>query len=758
MERIGKYPMLSFCAAFLLSVFILSEGDKGLRLSLLCLLALPTAAGIILLFCRHGTLRQQGKAVLLISLAVLSADLVQLLHKDRISARILALDGQEAEMTAVIEEIDLKEDFAAVYTAKVRTLDGRAASFRVKLILRGEFDAEIGRIVSLRAVMARPAKAENGFPLRRYYASLSILLTAEGEGSDCRVIGEHRSPTIFFRQLSERFAAGMRLRAGKEYGGLASGLLLGRREDVPDNVKRDFRFLGISHILAVSGLHLTVLAGGLLVLLRRLHLPRLLQLLLCTALILFMIFLTGFTLSVVRAGIMYFLSLLASFTGRAKDSLTALFAAGALIVFMSPDATADVGFLLSFSATLGLLTLGKRLSSAILSKATHKPRPIRALGKLLASASVTLSAMLFTLPFTFLYFGELSVVAPLSNLLFVPLSGIFLFASAGLLLFSVGPPAAFFGGLTGSLAALITDLAAFFARLVPEPISLRHDFTVTAFVFAGLSFVLLLFLKKRSVLFLLIPAVIWSGIYSGGLALYTRRTGDSVTILSVNLMKNDYLLIRQHGRTLLCDFSDGRYTRSKSVASLTSSELYDASVDVLLLTHLHRYHVSTFCKLADNNRLSGLILPEPTDDATAEAASALSEEASERGIRLLFYSPTRESTVVFRSCRITLMPQTMLSRSVQPILCLSVDTGHGIFGYFGSSVFESELCGKATALASRSDVVWYGIHGPNIKKPLPSIPVSGEVLVSSPQVNEDYRCAFEPIGSDGLFFRRFVFE
>lgn len=96
-----------------------------------------------------------------------------------------------------------------------------------------------------------------------------------------------------------------------------------------------------------------------------------------------------------------------------------------------------------------------------------------------------------------------------------------------------------------------------------------------------------------------------------------------------------------------------------------------------------------------------------------------------------------------------------LDRSVQPIMFLSVDTGNGVFSYFSSAVFESELSDKAINLASHSDAVWYGIHGPVIKNTLPEITVYGKVIVSSPAVNEGYEAVFDEINNGERCFIKF---
>ena len=88
------------------------------------------------------------------------------------------------------------------------------------------------------------------------------------------------------------------------------------------------------------------------------------------------------------------------------------------LIFRAPNAVTDVGFLLSVSATAGIITLGSPLASFILKKTAKRPLPVKLLGKALTAMAITVAAIFFTLPFVAWYFGECSLISPLTNLLF----------------------------------------------------------------------------------------------------------------------------------------------------------------------------------------------------------------------------------------------------------------------------------------------------------------------------------------------------
>lgn len=141
--------------------------------------------------------------------------------------------------------------------------------------------------------------------------------------------------------------------------------------------------------------------------------------------VLFFMGLAGFSPSVTRAGIMMLLYLGGFLLRREPDSLNSLGLAALVILFANPFAAADLGMLLSFSATAGILLLQKPFARVLERPAQQMPagflrKACKGLAGLLA---VTLSAIVFTLPVSILALGQVSLIAPLANLLFVNAGG-----------------------------------------------------------------------------------------------------------------------------------------------------------------------------------------------------------------------------------------------------------------------------------------------------------------------------------------------
>lgn len=194
--------------------------------------------------------------------------------------------------------------------------------------------------------------------------------------------------------------------------GLAIGIVLGDASQLPDRLRDSFNATGTSHVMALSGWNIALVAGMLQLLGRRLGRARGPVWLLCSSAVLWSYtLLVGGGPTLVRAAIMGTLYLLASATGRRGDALTALAFAATIMTAVAPSVLLDIGFELSCAATAGLVLLSGRLARAL-----QWAPPFIAEG-----IAATVAAEVFTLPLVIHYFGRVSIVSLPANLLIEPL-------------------------------------------------------------------------------------------------------------------------------------------------------------------------------------------------------------------------------------------------------------------------------------------------------------------------------------------------
>lgn len=194
---------------------------------------------------------------------------------------------------------------------------------------------------------------------------------------------------------------------------LLGGLLLGLRKSIPFEVKQNLSITGLTHIIAISGFNITIIitfcAGFLLQ-----RASRAVRTLGAGLMIVLFIFVVGPSASVVRAGIMGLIGLLALLFGRKGEALHTLMLALFFMSCANPFSLLfDIGFQLSFLATLGLILLTPIFEDWF----SHIP----SLGFIKETMIATLAAQLIVLPLILQYFQNFSLIAPFSNLIIVPL-------------------------------------------------------------------------------------------------------------------------------------------------------------------------------------------------------------------------------------------------------------------------------------------------------------------------------------------------
>ncbi|MFN3763739.1 MAG: ComEC/Rec2 family competence protein, partial [Anaerolineae bacterium] len=203
---------------------------------------------------------------------------------------------------------------------------------------------------------------------------------------------------------------------------LLTGILLGVEGGIPKDVNDAFAATGTTHIIAISGFNIAIISGIFFQLFRRWLGPRRAVWPSIAGIVLYTL-LVGASASVVRAAIMGILYLLGRHLGRPTYVPASLAAAAIGMTLMNPLLLWDVGFQMSFAATLGLVLYVDRLERGavrLLSRALPEDHIRQAMGLLSDALLVTLAAQIATLPLTLYYFRRLSLVSLLTNFLILP--------------------------------------------------------------------------------------------------------------------------------------------------------------------------------------------------------------------------------------------------------------------------------------------------------------------------------------------------
>lgn len=238
-----------------------------------------------------------------------------------------------------------------------------------------------------------------------------------------------------------------------------NGILLGSRQDIPDDLKEAFNETGTTHILAISGYNIMIISWAVLAGLVYFFRRRIAFWLSVVIIVLFVI-LTGASASVARAAIMGLLLLFANGYGRLYNPKNSIIFAGAAMAYFNPFVLVfDIGFQLSFAAVLGLIYLYPRVDD--------KLKKIPKFGNLKEIFLMTLSAQIAVAPLLIYYFRNFSLVSLPVNLLILPFIPAAMFAGfiSGLAGMIFPPMGRVIGWFAWAITAYQIEVVELFARL-----------------------------------------------------------------------------------------------------------------------------------------------------------------------------------------------------------------------------------------------------------------------------------------------------
>jgi competence protein ComEC len=271
-----------------------------------------------------------------------------------------------------------------------------------------------GDKLKIECLLEFPENKEDGFDYRKYLAKDRIYYLCQKAKI---TVLEKESRKDFFTailKIKKSFQQNISQLFPVPQSGLLAGLLLGGDNDLPESIKNIFSQTGMTHIVAVSGYNITIIAEYLMGLLIFLGLWRRQAFYVAVVAIGIFVFMIGLPASAVRAGIMGTILLWAMKNGRLANAQNAIvFAAGAMLIFNPLLLRYDVGFQLSFLATLGIVYVYPILENYLMQK-----NKFSGIWEILL---LTLAAQAFVLPIILINFERLSLISPLANLLVLPI-------------------------------------------------------------------------------------------------------------------------------------------------------------------------------------------------------------------------------------------------------------------------------------------------------------------------------------------------
>lgn len=714
MKQMMKRPLAFAGISFYIVSFLLSYSGDNVKLGVVifaaAVVALLSVAAIFLVKYR-GVL----SVLSLISVFILGASGISYYAYVYKPTHFRWNDGNAHSVVAESGEAYYTSSYGSLQILKVKSVDGGKARFNLLCEFGGSSYAQ-GTLLTFDAELMPVADGYSGEELHSYMSD-GVVACAYPKSVKAEI---DRNPSLAARasSLSSKLSGILCSALGYKKGGFASALLLGNKTFIDPGVKNDFSRIGTAHLLAISGIHLTVISAYVSFIVNKLTKSRVYGALSSVIVAVVYSVLSGLSMSILRAAVMLTVASVGKIISKKSDMFTSLAIAAFGIVLVNPYAAGSISLMLSFAAVAGIGMYGSLKKEQSENDGKHKM-----IGRIRTSVLISLAAFAATLPASWLCFDEISVLSPLTNLIFIPLVSLILVILPVFLLLS--PATALFLFVAKPLSFLITctlELAEYFAsfRHITVSTSIPTFPISIALIIAAFAVASLVSRSKRKYCTFVIAGAVALLFVS----IFVARTASAgkTDIVMTAYSSNDELLVISDNKTLICDVSDGSYSSVMTAVDTMLRETY-SELDAFMFTHYHQRHVTSLRKLLRRMNVDSVIIPLPVSETDMTVYPSLVEIAESHGCSVITYDREAPASIPFGNCMIEPTEYVTISRSSHPIISFAV-TAYKNFAYLGGATNEKAAC-RISEKYSGYNVVCYGVHSPIYKKPLA---LSGSVV------------------------------
>ena len=443
----------------------------------------------------------------------------------------------------------------------------------------------------------------------------------------------------------------------------AKALLLGDSTDLGYETDTDFKISGIRHVVAVSGLHVSILFALLSMITSR---KRFLTALVGFPVLFLFAAVAGFTPSVTRACIMSALMLLALLFNKEYDGATALSFAALVMLVINPLVITSVSFQLSVGSVAGIYLfqpgIHKWLKS-LFGDTNGSKWKTKLVNWLTTSVAITLSAMTITTPLCAYYFGTVSLIGVVTNLLalwvisfiFYGIIAVYLLSLA----FSTG--AALLAKIISLPIRYVLTVAKILADIPLAAVYIRSPYILVWLIFVYILLLIFLVSKIRRPVTLGCCAVL--GLCLALLASWIEPMLDDTRITVLDVGQGQCILLQTEGRAYMVDCGGDSDTTTADIAAETLLSQGISKLDGLILTHCDRDHAGAAANLLTRVDTDLLILPAVS--GAVELAAATTGEVVYAHSDLL---------IAFGSAQVQIFAPTYPGSGNEMSLCVLFDT------------------------------------------------------------------------------------
>ena len=529
------------------------------------------------------------------------------------------LDDTTVRLTATVLDYPKQRDYGWQVSAQMKTENGIPIDLVLYTDEQGS-DLRPGDVIESVTHLTLGTQSSAGDEIT-YYTAKGIFLWGKCYGLLSVAHPEHIAPKFWPAYLAQMMKDGIDAAFPEENASVVRAVVTGSRDKLTDEFTSSLERTGLSHTVAVSGMHLSCFAGMLALLLGRGKRSALI--IIGWALVFGAV--AGNTPSVTRAAVMILLLHIAPLLRRERDDFTALGFSLMLLLIQNPYAAAHIGLQLSFGAVAGILLVSDSLQNKAyevfrLANTRGDRKVIFAAKRLgqgaMSVLSATLGAMVLTTGMTAVHFGMLSVISPVSNLL--TLWAVTIIFAFGLM---IGLMGLFLPGVAQMLAIPVSWLAGyvqrcaeFFADLPFASLTLDSPF-YKAWLVLVYVIIVAAFLERKKRRHIVPVCCVICGLCLSILCTAKAFRTDELSVTALDVGQGQCVILSDSDTVIMVDCGGSSHDDPGELAAdyLRSRAVFQ--MDALVLTHYHDDHANGVLRLLDLIRVDLLILPDVEADS-----------------------------------------------------------------------------------------------------------------------------------------------
>lgn len=694
-------PLALSCCAFAAAAVLAQTMSASVQI--ICIIA-SVLSLLVLTFLFFKTKKRNlflGAFLLFaVALALLSSYLFFHVRYQNWQERI----GEECIVEGVILERETGKPYQSTLIAEVHKINGKPCLADVRLQFPYASSLQVGDRFRLSGIGA-PFETKYMENEERNSIKDGILLCITSEDmQNCELM---ESGKFSLRATLSRwnFAASYHLEQiiGGEAGKLASALLLGTRGHLSGDTSLHFRRAGVSHLLALSGLHVSILIAALEFLLRAISCPKRVRAITVFVIAFGYLFFTGASPSIARAVLMLGVLTLGYYWNTDYDPLTSVCTVLALLLLISPNAVLDMGLWLSFVAAASILIFLPAYDSVqefLYSKLTISPKLIKVICGVITAVVVGLAANLALLYLQAVFFGEVSLGSvPATLALSIPTT---LLLVLSVITFLVPP----IGIVTAFVGDIMLAVTKWFSNIEGILIPLNDTLSQICALAVLLTLVFIAVAKlKRVQRWCFVPLVLsFITILTSLCVTYLPNRGTSFSF--VHAGGGDLILFTNKDKSVMVDFADGTAGGGVQLLGI-AQDLRCTELDDLVLTHYHNRDTYFIYSMAKRIRVKTLHLPHPNNEKEQSIANQLTKEAERHGIAVVF----GVETLAIDDLKILAFEHQTMPHERHDALLFSAKVGSEVFTYINGSLPESSLVNQMQDMMNAADYIILGETG-----------------------------------------------